>query len=340
MAKQEALRTEQMDAPQGFRTRPLSPYVGLEILGVDLDRDLDPETIENIRAAWIDAGVLLFRGCGHSTEAQMRLSRCFGELQPSANKELNLDSNPYLLNLAYDPNSERAWTATLYEVGGQVRAGWLGWHWDQSFVPRIVRGAVLRMIQVPAAGGETGFMDAIGAYDRLPESLKKRIEDLEIVYEFVRIDETERNRFGFPKDLRAIRKADVSALKSKEGITGNEFPPVVHPLVITQRETGRKVLKLSPMHSQYILGMEPAESDALLHELADHLVDPRYAYFHTWQKDDMIVWDNWRGIHCANGVPPECARHVQRTTIIGDYEFGRYLDPAHEKDAPTNFVYD
>lgn len=321
-------------------TRPLSPHIGLEVLGVDLERDLDEDTIAQIRAAWIHSGLLLFRGSGASTEAHMRLSRCFGELQPSANQELNLGGNPYLMELAYDPQSPRAWNATVYEVDGELRAGWLGWHWDQSFVPKIIRGAVLRMIDVPAVAGETCFIDAIAAYDHLPEALRQRIDDLEVVYEFVRIDEMERNRFGFPSNLRALRSAELTELKQREGIRENEFPPVVHPLVITQRETGRKVLKLSPMHAQYILGMDRAESDALLHEIADHLVNPDYAYFHRWQKDDMLVWDNWRVIHGASGVPVDCTRRVQRTTILGDYEFGRYLDPSLDRDADRAFVYD
>jgi taurine dioxygenase len=109
---------------------------------------------------------------------------------------------------------------------------------------------------------------------------------------------------------------------------------VVHPLVITQRETGRKVLKLSPMHAQRILGMEAVESDALLQELAEHLTDARYAYFHTWQADDAIVWDNWRVIHSATGVPFDVERLAQRTTIVGDYKLGRYLDPAHAQGGP------
>ena len=93
----------------------------------------------------------------------------------------------------------------------------------------------------------------------------------------------------------------------------------------------RKVLKLSPMHAQCILGMEQAESDALLTELAENLVDERYAYFHKWRKHDMIVWDNWRVIHCANGVPPSCRRLAHRTTIIGDYGYGRYLDATRDR---------
>ena len=113
-----------------------------------------------------------------------------------------------------------------------------------------------------------------------------------------------------------------------------DFPPVVHPLVITQQETGRKILKLSPMHAQAILGMDEGESDALLQEVADHLVDARFAYFHTWQADDAIVWDNWRVIHSATGVPFDVERLAQRTTLVGDYKLGRFLDPAHDRDAP------
>ena len=46
------------------------------------------------------------------------------------------------------------------------------------------------------------------------------------------------------------------------------------------------------------------------------------------QADDAIVWDNWRVIHGATGVPFDVERLAQRTTIVGDYKLGRYLDPA------------
>jgi alpha-ketoglutarate-dependent taurine dioxygenase len=96
------------------------------------------------------------------------------------------------------------------------------------------------------------------------------------------------------------------------------------------------VLKLSPMHARYILGL----GDALLTELAEHLVDPRYAYFHTWKKDDMMVWDNWRVIHSANGVPLDCSRTALRTTIMGDYKVGRYLDPARSREEAVTRIVD
>lgn len=308
--------------------RPLSPF-GAEVIGLDTEdeRALTDDVKKQLLDAWIEHGILLFRNGLHSEEAHMRLSRVFGEPEPSAVKRINDESNPYLMTLRQSGDSGKSPTYALFEYNGQPRAGWLGWHWDQSFMPEIVRGALLRMIEPARSDGRTGFIDAAAAYERLPEETKRRIEGLEVVYHFTGAQE--KNRFGFPKTLRVLEahpERDAMQEKLRE-----DFPPVVHPLVITQRETGRKILKLSPMHCQYILGMEKSESEALLSELAEHLVDPRFAYFHTWQADDSLVWDNWRVIHSVTGVPPGISRFAQRTTIMGDYKLGRYLDPAQQR---------
>lgn len=313
-------------------TQPLSPYIGLEVIGIDLASDFTERDRSAILNAWVEGGILLFRNC-ESEEQLLRLSECFGRLEPSATKALNTLNSPYLMSLKHDPEQPDA-PGTQMLVNGEQRNGWLGWHWDQSFMPIIVRGAALRMTEPAAIAGETGFIDGIAAYERLSDAMKSRIENLEVVYEFT--GEMEKNRFGFPKDLRNLRsKAELEAQKKVY-----DFPPVVHPMVVTQPETGRKVLKLSPMHARYILGMERAESDALLTELADHLVDPRYAYFHRWTTNDVLVWDNWRVIHSAQGVPPHVRRVAQRTTIVGDYGYGRYLDGSRERTQITDKIVD
>lgn len=311
--------------------RPLSPF-GAEVIGIDLDDEsaLDGATCDALRHAWVENGILLFRNALHSEEAHLRLSRVFGDPQPSAVKRINDVRNAYFMTLHQQPGDASKDTFTLFEIDGQRRTGWLGWHWDQAFTAEIVRGALLRMIMPARIDGRTGFIDAAAAYERLAPALQQRIDGLEVVYHFTAAQEA--NRFGFPKGLRvAQRNPKAEAALAQYRL---DFPPVVHPLVITQHETGRKVLKLSPMHAQRILGMEAAESDELLHTLADHLVDPRHAYFHTWQADDAIVWDNWRTIHSATGVPFDVERLAQRTTLVGDYKLGRFLDPAHDRDAP------
>ena len=309
------------------RTTALSPHIGLEILGVDLEQPLSAALQDQLRQAWISGGILLFRGGGTSADVHLRLSRVFGDLEPSATRNYNLDSNPYIMQVVQDPQKP-PFDGTLYELDGERIYGFVPWHWDQTFMPTIVRGAVLRMIEPATRGGRTGFIDAIAAYERLPAALRNRIENLEVVYCYTDVpDHISRVGLGLPQGLRVLQEAAPSDAAKKY----HQFPPTVHPLVITQRETGRKVLKYSPLHSQYIVGMDRTQSDELLAEISDYLADQRYAYFHDWGANDMIVWDNWRVIHMVCGAPPEVRRYAQRTTILGDYDLGRYLDPKLDK---------
>lgn len=316
-----------------FHICPLDGPFGAEIVGLDLCAPLDASTEAAVRDAWIEHGILLFRDARNDDAAQMRLSRIFGEMESAATADLNDPINSFMMTLGYDPADPGGKPNPFYTVDGIDRAGWLGWHWDQSFMPTIVRGAVLRMTLPAHTMGETGFIDAVQAYDRLSDAMKAQIADLEVVYQFN--PDFASGQFGFPQDIRFL---DIG-LPARPG-SQYDFPPVVHPLVITQRETGRKVLKLSPMHARYVLGMDKAEGDALLTEIAAHLTDPTYAYFHSWQANDMVVWDNWRMIHSANGVPLDCPRSARRTTIAGDYKVGRYLDPALDRDRTVKRLVD
>ena len=54
----------------------------------------------------------------------------------------------------------------------------------------------------------------------------------------------------------------------------------------------------------------------------------------------MLVWDNWRTIHGAEGVPLNVARMARRTTIMGDYEVGRYLDPSLDRNREVKRLVD
>ncbi len=68
------------------------------------------------------------------------------------------------------------------------------------------------------------------------------------------------------------------------------------------------------------------KGEALLAEVIDYAIDPSQAYFHEWQEGDLLLWDNWRTLHCAAGVPADQTRIMERTNIAGDYELGRKLD--------------
>ena len=275
----------------------------------------DPTTREALRELWIDRGVIVFRGIEGGADTQIRLSEIFGELQdhPAAEgRTRGPGENSKLSDIAYHPKY-----GDLYEVGGESVGAWLPWHFDLVYVDRINRGGVLRPVKLPSRGGETGFVDQIAAYASLPAGLAARIENLSVLYRF-NLDASEA-RFGQRAD-RCLRMQDgvIAAMKRFEG-----RPRVIHPMVYEQRETGRKVLNVSPWFAEGIEGMETAAGDALLREVVSHAIRPERAYYHHWQPGDMVLWDNWRMMHCACGVPADERRHMQRTTIAGDYGRGR-----------------
>ena len=265
--------------------------------------------------------MLLFRGVGTSPEAHLRVSRCFGELERHSVKESWVENSPELVDISYVPPAPGAQSETqpIYEVDGQALAGWLPWHTDQCFMPQLSRGGVLRTIQAPAEGGRTGFLDKIRLYETLPEPLQARIEGLSVVYRFQ--PQATLHKFGKPQGLKLLSRS--AAMDSLLARLDRDFPPAIHPLVYTQRETGRKVLNLSPAYALGIEGMDGDTGDALLNELVAHCLQPGYAYHHDWRNDDLVAWDNWRTMHSASGTPIHCTRLIQRTSIKGYYGLGR-----------------
>jgi taurine dioxygenase len=106
------------------------------------------------------------------------------------------------------------------------------------------------------------------------------------------------------------------------------LPRSVHPMVYRQAGAERPVLHVSSWFAQRIVGHDYAAGKALLNKVIACCTDPSLAHFHRWQPDDYVLWDNWRMMHCATGVPVGERRHLQRVGIAGDYGFGRMEDPA------------
>jgi taurine dioxygenase len=284
--------------------------------------DLRPERIgeEGIRRQlydlWIDKGVVVFKGLS-DLRTQLDLSEIYGE--PEIHPLLEGIERPrehfVIAEIEYDEED-----GDLYEIDGEQRGGYLPWHFDLAYVARINHGGILRAAVLPSRGGQTGFIDGIAAWAALPADLQERIEGLNVIHHF--LSDASQSKFG-PKPDRCLRLSrNIRLAESHPSVQ----TPVVHPLVYAQKETGRKVVNVSPWHAVAIEGMENDEGDALLAEVVDRIVQPDLAYFHEWEMDDMVLWDNWRMLHCAVGIPPGEQRKMRRTTIAGDYALGRTLD--------------
>ena len=102
-------------------------------------------------------------------------------------------------------------------------------------------------------------------------------------------------------------------------------PRALHPAVWT-RDSGEKVLHVSPWMAKGIEGRDRVDGDALLADVCDEIVAAArgLSYFHRWEPTDMLIWDNWRVLHSVSGSAPEHGRCMHRTTIAGDYGLGRF----------------
>ncbi len=310
----------------GYEVAPLSdglPF-GATVAGLTRDEIGDEAVRRALFDLWIDKGVLLFRGGDASPRMHVELSRCFGELEPHPFPESAEPDHSELVKIKYYPED-----GTCYDLGGgEQRGGWLPWHSDLIYTDRINRGGILRPVQLPSQLGTTGFIDQIAAWERLPQALRDKIDGLQMVYG-VDMDFS-RQIFAHDGSVRCLRMAKSGTAIARRMWT---YPRVLHPMVFTQAETGRKVLNVSPGFAEGIYEMGGPDGDALLREVLAYATEESGSYVHHWRQDDMVLWDNWRVLHCASGVPPEETRVMQRTTIKGDYALGRKLG----SDARTDF---
>lgn len=267
-----------------LQVRPLTPTVGVEVIGADAVTGT-PEWLRLcLRQLWGEHGVLLFRGMDFDEKRQVAFSGMFGEHEVHDQVDCNSKEHPeltYLTNRTDLGLPDYATSATE-----------LGWHSDQIYLPRPALGALIYAVQVPDHGGDTCWADMRTAYDRLPQATKRRIEGLEAV-------------------------ADYSLVFKTEEARANPRHKIVqhHPLVRTHPITLRKALYLSPETTSHIQGLSRAESDELMAELIEATLQPDLVYRHQWRAGDAVLWDNARVMHRRDHFEAGVPRFMKRTTI-------------------------
>jgi alpha-ketoglutarate-dependent taurine dioxygenase len=277
---------------------PLSGSIGASIRGVDL-RNVDDETIAEIRRIWLHRKVVFFPGQHLDEAAHQTFAARFGELTEGHPVIPSVEGFPNVFEIDYSKARE------LYATYGTVasKTQGLGWHTDVTFMPRPPAGSILRAVVVPAAGGDTAFSNQQAAFEALSPVLQEFLSTLHAVH-----------------DGRAQFKAALEHVGSGrwEGEEVPEIEPVVHPVVRTHPETGAKVLFVNPGFTSHIVELTRLESDALLSYLYAHSVRPEFVVRYHWTSGDLGFWDNRATQHSVVGDFGEHHRVIQRVTIKGD----------------------
>ena len=282
-------------AHQSFDVRRLPGPFGAEVVGLDLSVPLANEDFARIHRAHLAHHVLVFRDQCITPDEHVRFSQRFGPLQIHVQRKFQLAGHPPVLVVS-----------NIRENGQPIGLGDAGhfWHSDLSYKERPSLGSLLHAQELPSEGGDTLFADQHAAYEALPSALKARIDKMQAEHSYLaRYDELRARNPWRP----ALTQAQI-----------DEVRPVIHPVVRTHPETGRKALFVSEHFTTRILGLAESDSRLLLQELFAASTQPRLQYRHRWQAHDLVFWDNRSVVHLAAGTPDHLRRKLYRTTIEGD----------------------
>jgi taurine dioxygenase len=289
---------------------------GARVAGVTLATLEDQAVRGRLQQVFEQRGMILFENVEPDGRLQVEISKVFGPLKdhpvptvPRAEGALH----PGVVQIGQGPRE-----GNIVVIEGKEVTSWLPWHFDHCYNNELNLAGVLRCVTGVSEGGETGFADGIELYKILSPELRERIEGRNILYSLnLRFRDM---RFGLTDGFREIQPH----VALQETIDyGKKLPRAVHPAVWT-RDSGEKVLHVSPWMAEGIEGDETPEGDQLLEAVCKEILVKVRPYFHKWRPTDMVIWDNLRMLHAVSGHDPDEARIMHRTTIQGDYGLGYF----------------
>ena len=252
--------------------RALSPF-GVEANETRI-AEMNDEAIVSLKYALASNGVVVFRQQAVSDAdfvaflSQLgQMTFTVGETPVSHQPSLNVVSN---VGRTHPPRSV--------------------FHTDTSYVARPPAFTALRALTIPALGGETLFSDQYRAYETLPEALKEKLADAQVLHV-------------------------MSGLTLDE----NEERQSWHPLFKQHPLSGRLALFLStPERCQAISGIRLEDAQRLTRLLYRHSTRHYRLYRHQWQLDDIVIWDNRCTMHRADHSKVVGDRILHRGLVLGE----------------------
>lgn len=270
-----------------FGTRALSAGIGMEILGVDCSRPVSEAVFERIRDIWHDNCVVLLRDQSLDEEQEWNFARRFGETGKVHHRHNGGSQYPgvmYISNIRENG-----------ELIGSLPDGEMFFHHDQCYIEKPAIATMLYAMEIPSVGGNTVFANMFSAYDALPDEVKVRLEG-----------------------LKAMHVYDYQTNATTRGSVIREGTPhFAHPVVRMHPGNGRKALYVNRLMTDHIVGLDRAESDALLAYLFDHSEQKQFLYEHVWRPGDLLIWDNRSCTHARTDFSAAERRLMRRVAIVG-----------------------
>ena len=267
----------------------LHDLFGIEVHDVDLTQVTKHDGYPQIRSAFEEHSLLLFRNQALDERDQRQFARLFGALEPPMVQAGG--SKHYLLT----NRSESGRLLTIAETGMQQNLANQLWHTDSTFLPVPALANVLCARVVPSSGGETEFVSTRVAWSNLSSALRKQLRHTVVLHSLSQ----SRRRIS----ERLAKESEVAIL-----------PPARWRAVWPNPNNGREALYIAS-HAFGIEGMEEEKAQAFIEELIEQATPASDVYTHRWRPGDVLVWDERATMHRGRPWPAEEERTLTATVI-------------------------
>ena len=266
---------------------PASGALGAVIEGLDISK-LNSAQVAAIRPLLDEYSVLVFPDQELTPEEKIAFTAHFGPVeQHPLYRSAILDGYPEILVLEH---KNHEWVNGRNDV----------WHSDVTFSEEPPLGSVLYCRAITEGLGDTLFCSMRRAYDALSPGMQQMLRQLSAEHSSARM---------------VVRNNSESYNVPIDEVP----PPVNHPVVRTNRATGKQNLFVNPIYTIRFAGMTEKESDPLLNYLYEQATRPDNIYRHRWKVNDVVMFDNRCAMHyVVLDYGPEMHRLMHRTTAAGE----------------------
>ena len=270
--------------------------LGGEIVDLDISNKLTQDQINFINQSWDERLVLVFKKQNLDDHKLINFSKYFGELDPPGPNPYGITFLPEFPEINVISNVKNKQGTPIGNLGD----GEAVWHADMTYLQLPPKAGILYALEVPENQGNTHFANMALAYNELPNKLKEKIDDKILIHD------SAHNSAGM------LRKG------YSEVDNPSETPGARHPMVITDKNTNKKLLFLGRRPHAYIIGLELEESENLLNEIWEHATQEKFTWTQKWEKGDLLMWKNLNVLHKRDAFDPNTRRVMHRTQIKGE----------------------
>ena len=276
----------------GMKIHQSGQSCGAEITGIDLRKDLSDFQIQEIREHWLEHHVLSFPNQVLSDDDLERFTLYFG----------SFGDDPFIASI---PGRENI-IAVKRTADEKVPIFADNWHTDWSFQENPPAGTCLFGKIIPTQGGDTLFANQHLALEKMPLSLRKKLEGKVAIHSAL-VPYSPGGGYG-DKDREMGRSMDIRA-------SNDAFSKQLHPIIKYHPETREEGIYGTIGYIIGIHGIDNQEAMKILMELSAWQCKDEFIYRHKWKKDMLIMWDNRSVLHRATGGYEGQERLLHRTTI-------------------------